>query len=147
MNRLTAKSVSTAFDDGTEYLAVELLIDGESLMEMLRRFEAPMAKREGHPKLAAAYSFPTLNPETLAALVTGSEGEDGKVAVLECECGIPGCWPLLANIAVGPAEIVWSAFEQPHRSEESAAGHWSYEGFGPFTFSRDEYEHVLRSIA
>lgn len=147
MNRLTAKSVSTEFDDGVEYLAVELLIDGESLMEMLRNFEAPMAKREGHPKLAAAYSWPALNSKTLAALVAGSEGEEGKVSVLECACGVPGCWPLRANIAVGPTEVVWSVFEQPHRSEESAAGHWSYEDFGPFTFSKDDYEHALRSIA
>jgi hypothetical protein len=34
-------------------------------------------------------------------------------------------------------ERVWRDFEQPHR-----AG-WTYEGFGPLRFARDEYEAAL----
>ena len=66
-----------------------------------------------------------------------------KVTLLECACGEPGCWPLLAAVTVTPATVTWSAFEQPHRRRQGPAGSWRYDRLGPFIFSRPAYEAEL----
>ena len=52
---------------------------------------------------------------------------EGRVALLQCECGEPGCWPLVARIDVTEDRVTWSEFAQPHRPQ------WEYTGFGPFS--------------
>lgn len=64
--------------------------------------------------------------------------EDGRVPILGCVCGTPECWPLVARISVGTPEVRWHEFGQPWRPE------WSYRGFGPFVFRREQYEATLR---
>ena len=127
-----------------DYAALELLIDGESLIEAVRRYERPMAEAEGHPGLAAAYVWPVPPARQLATLRQGAADADDKRALLECACGEPGCWPLLATVTVGSAQVIWSGFEQPHRRADSAGGHWDYGGFGPFVFERAAYDAALR---
>ena len=146
MNELTARRIVSELEDGSTYQAVELLIDGESLIERVGRHEAPLAQKEGHPGLAGAYAWPALDDELSAALRSGAEDDAGKVAVLECTCGLPGCWPLLVKITAAPSEVIWSEFEQPHRNENSGGAHWRYEGFGPFVFAKNEYQSALRAI-
>lgn len=64
------------------------------------------------------------------------------VAVLACDCGELGCWPLHAHISIDAQHVSWHDFAQPHRPERN------YEGFGPFTFDRQAYEvEVQRMIA
>ena len=75
---------------------------------------------------------------------TEAADADDKRALLECACGEPGCWPLLATVTVGSAQVIWSGFEQPHRRADSAGGHWDYGGFGPFVFERAAYDAALR---
>jgi len=147
MNELTARKIDSELEDGSTCEALELLIDGESLIERVGRHEAPLATKEGHPGLAAAYAWPALDDALRAALRSGSEDEADKVAVLECTCGVPGCWPLLVKITVEPSQVIWSEFEQPHRNEDSAGGHWRYDGFGPFVFARRQYEAALQAMA
>lgn len=54
-------------------------------------------------------------------------GPAEKTVLLGCECGEPGCWPLMARVEVGAEQVAWSDFEQPHRRDN-----WAYAGFGPF---------------
>ena len=58
----------------------------------------------------------------------------GKIALLGCQCGESGCWPLYATVSVGRRVVQWSDFEQPHRRDRD------YSGFGPFVFNRRQYE-------
>ena len=147
MNHLTTRQTTTTLEDDTRHAAVELVIDGESLLEAVRRYERPLAEAEGHPGLAAAYVWPAPSAPRRAALLRGSADAEDKLALLECTCGVPGCWSLLTTVTVGPTQVTWSAFEQPHRRADSAGGHWDYSGFGPFVFERTAYEEALRSAA
>lgn len=144
MNQLTTRQTTVTLEDGSRHAALELLVDGESLIEAVRRYERPMAEAEGHPGLAGAYVWPMPSAQRQDALLRGSGAED-TVALLECPCGQPGCWPLLASVAVGPTQVIWSGFEQAHRRADSAGGHWDYGGFGPFVFERAAYEAALRA--
>ena len=128
-------------DDG-----LRICVNGVSFREIVRKHEAAFAQAEGSPNVAGAYS--ELSPPSVATSLRGKPNEHdlendqlGRITLLECECGAPGCWPLLMTISIGPSRVVWSDFEQPHRR-----GKWSYNGFGPFTFDSAEYEQALRNI-
>src|SRR5262249_5009068 len=69
-----------------------------------------------------------------------SPGPAGKTALLSCPCGEVGCSPLLARVTVDEDTVTWDEFEQPTRPD------WSFEEFGPFTFSRPEYEQALLAV-
>lgn len=146
MNHLSLSLMYAATAEGTPYRAVKLLVDGVGLLELARAVETPFAQREGHPDLAGAYAWLPGSPTTRRALTPRSTEEDEKVALLGCTCGETGCWPLLARITHDASSVTWSDFEQPHRGEESAAGHWSYAGLGPFIFEREQYERELDKL-
>jgi hypothetical protein len=55
------------------------------------------------------------------------------VALLGCECGEWGCWPLVARVVAADGVVEWSEFLQPYRSS------WHYQGFGPFRFPEQQY--------
>lgn len=62
------------------------------------------------------------------------------VAVLACDCGELGCWPLQTHISVDDETVSWHDFGQPHRPE------WGYEDLGPFTFDRRAFETELEQM-
>jgi len=141
-------SIAFAVSEGKD-AGVHIIINGRDLIEVIRGIELPFATREGHPRIAGAYSglpahrvfLPSRHflgePEPIY-----SDGE-GRTYVLECECGEPGCWPLAVRIQVGEREIVWHDFHQPHRGPDSKAGAWRYDALRSFTFDRQLYEQEL----
>jgi len=124
------------------YEVVEIIINNRKLTEILKEVEKPYAEEEGHPDLAGRYLgiipkyvfYPSEllfgNPDPVLVY------SEGKVTVLDCPCGCYGCWPIEVKISVLEDTVIWSAFEQPHRSLEK----WTYEGMRPFIFSREQYE-------
>jgi hypothetical protein len=68
------------------------------------------------------------------------ESTEEKTALLGCGCGEVGCSPLMARITVTDDTVTWDEFEQPTRPG------WDYDGFGPFTFDRAQYEQALMAI-
>ena len=66
-----------------------------------------------------------------------------RIQVLGCECGEPGCWPLVCRISATDRIVRWSDFEQPHRNGSGAPVAWTYDGLGPFEFDRAEYDAAL----
>jgi len=62
-----------------------------------------------------------------------------KTALLDCECGCPGCWTLMARVVTTPETVTWTEFEQVHRD-------WDYGGL-VLTFDRRQYERALAAIA
>lgn len=141
------------------YRSVELLINGEPLIEIVRKVELPHACREFDERvgmgesaedlgergsLAGAYlSLPTSlalppsqnffgSPYDHGFLVDEDNPANGKSVLLGCSCGIIDCWFLLADITVETDRIVWEGFQQFHRD-------WSYE-IPPFIFDREQYE-------
>lgn len=124
---------------------VEVRIDGEDLVEIVRRAESASATAEGHPELAGSYvgfddrvASPVEHlmgePEPLFAYDEGTE-------VLVCEgCREPGCWPLVVRIEVDESVVRWTGFSQPHRSD------WDYARLGSFAFPRARYAEALRRL-
>ncbi|WP_394437080.1 hypothetical protein [Streptomyces sp. SGAir0957] len=63
--------------------------------------------------------------------------DTGALCLLGCHCGIPACWPLLAEVCVTATEVTWSGFRQPERPE------WGELPLGPYVFPRPAYEAAL----
>jgi hypothetical protein len=133
MNGLTLRIQDRSEGEGQE---VRVLIDGRDLVDIVRDAEARWAKQDGQPQLAGSYSG--LWPELWDALP--EQYGDGSAAVLGCECGEPGCWPLRVRITISETTVTWDAFSQPHRPA------WRYEGIGPFVFSRADYDAALAHL-
>ncbi|MFD2472882.1 hypothetical protein [Amycolatopsis silviterrae] len=112
------------------------VVDGVALTELIDRFELAAGMSP------AGDAYGGLNPRAFAGTPAehfhGLDPADGKTPLLGCSCGDWGCWPLLARVTVTGDEVVWDAFEQPHRPERD------YRGFGPFRFARAGYDAAVR---
>ena len=133
--------------------ALEIWVGGRPLRKRARDAELPFALAEGNPQIAGQYVG--LPPEEVlppSAHFLGSREspyhyrEEGKTALAGCECGIVGCWPLLARVTVEDDRVTWSDFEQPHRGP-GRPGPWRHDALGPFVFARAAYERALRDAA
>lgn len=101
MNAIALRVVTTPLDYGP---GIEIRIDGEDLVDMVRGVELPFAQAEGHPGIAGAYAgLPARDYSPPSRHFWGeAEGgrRDGRVVLLTCrDCGEIGCWPLLARLA------------------------------------------------
>ena len=138
-------SVAQTDDAGHPTGTIDFEVNGRDLRDIVREIESPFAEAEGHPQLAGQYTgLPAshlLPPsQHLFGQPTGAYGYTAKVTLLQCSCGEPGCWPLLARVTTTADAVVWSEFEQPHRR-----GRWSYEKLGPFVFDRRQYERAIET--
>ena len=125
--------------------AVNILVNGRNLVDIVREVELPIRVREGKPHLADRYVG--LPPEEIFLPSPRLLGEpttyydydsaEGKIAVLGCGCGDVGCWPFRVSIALRDDVVVWSGFEQPHRPA------WRYDELRPFVFDRMQYLSAL----
>jgi len=129
------------------HLFVQPEIDGQLLAILAQAYQL---SKYSHEAPYAGLRLPDIEPAsehfsgdpTSAAYRYGS-----RVQVLGCTCGIPSCWPLVCRIDVSRQVILWHDFANPHRGPGAAAGFWPFEGFGPFRFSPQQYEHALRHLA
>ena len=134
------------FPDGLRQIKIE--INGVELPELAREAELPSARADAEEEVAGNYvglvaGYMRID---LAGQFLGGHGtpmfedSDGKTALLGCGCGEVGCSPLMARITVDDDTVTWAEFEQPTRPG------WDYDGFGPFTFDRPQYERALMAI-
>jgi hypothetical protein len=131
---------------------VSLYVNERNLVDLVREVELPFASRAGKPDMAGRYvglpaRYAVEPSRHLLGEPAGPYDYTDKVTLLQCACGEGGCWPLLATITVTTNRVIWEDFEQPHRGPRSRAGHWHYEGLGPFVFARPQYEAELRRVA
>ncbi|RUT46595.1 hypothetical protein EJP82_12155 [Paenibacillus anaericanus] len=131
-----------------DYEILNIYINDENLIEFIKRFEMQF-----QPNIAGGYEGLNINFITdICEHFSGELNENdlfnygGKTQILGCNCGEPGCWPLVVKITVKDQHIIWSDFEQPHRSEESEGGFWNYSQVAPLEFNRKVYEEQLKSI-
>ena len=132
-------------EDGESGEVVTIEINGEDLIDIVRRHELPFARAEGFPFIAGDYTgLPPQDvlPPSYHFMAEPSDTlymSGGKMKILTCSgCPKPECWPLYAEIVVEDDRILWKGFEQPRR-----AGVWVYDKLGPFCFSRKEYMLAL----
>jgi hypothetical protein len=132
--------------DGSS-VTVNIRIDGQLLADIIKRVELPMATAEGHPDIAGGYTSIPL-PDDPERYYMGQHeqcwGHNGrKSLLLDCDCGCPGCWPLLCSIAAQGGVVTWSEFEQPHRGLTPGSRHWDYSGFEGFVFDESQYRKAI----
>lgn len=163
---------------------LRLLIDGVDLVDLIRPVELPFATAEGNPANAGRYSglhWPQSMGHVL--LLEHYLGQPdpyysykGRTQILGCECGEPGCWPLVCRIVANARTVEWSDFQQCHRVgrplprrlralaretdrsglrpavraelalREAVSGVWTYDSIGPFVFDRAQYEEALLAV-
>lgn len=126
---------------------IDIVVNERELPELVGELERPFAEVEGSPSIAGSYIG--LRPDQLdgspgnhflgSAHSHLSCGPEAKTVLLGCECGEPGCWPLMARIDARPDAVIWADFEQPHRDD------WQYGGLR-LTFDRRQYEAALAEI-
>lgn len=114
-------------------------VDGRSLVDLVSAHEAA----SGYDPAGAyaglhleRFRFGDLVPYFLGAGST-QWPRPGHLWLLGCDCGEVGCWPLEARVTVDGDRVTWSHFAQSRRPA------WSYAGFGPFVFDRDQYEAAV----
>ncbi|WP_327023446.1 hypothetical protein [Micromonospora sp. NBC_01739] len=122
--------------------ARELLpyVDNVSLVDLVSDFE----RAAGHdvPGAYAGIVLDHFNFGDLDAYLTGRSNSayrgKGVIALLGCDCGEVGCWPLEAQVITTEESVIWRGFSQPYRPQRD------YGDFGPFVFRRNQYEQAVR---
>ncbi|PRY18933.1 hypothetical protein [Pseudosporangium ferrugineum] len=132
--------------DGSPGAARELvpLVDGVSLVELVAGFEraAGFDVPGAYAGLVLEHSrFGELTGYLAGAPESSYRAGQGGIALLGCDCGEVGCWPLQARVVVDSAHVTWLGFAQPFRPRRD------YSGFGPFVFRREQYERAAREAA
>lgn len=146
MDTLSVAIVDTVDENDGVYVGAQLLVNGVSLVDLVRQAELPMAQQEGSPGLAGQYSWCYGTRTYMTDLRRGSKDPEDFIPMLQCPCGEPACWPLYAWIEVGEETVTWHSFYQRHRQAGSSDKPWDYSGFGPFTFDRKQYERALQTV-
>lgn len=120
------------------------IVDGKSLISILKKFELPFAKQKGHPELAGGYEgIPIDFTESLFDYYLGLiqiEWLNDKTVLLDFPCLCVGCWSFVAKIEIDSGKVIWKNFEQAHREK------WIYDELGVFTFDRKQYETALKEL-
>lgn len=119
-----------------------LQIDGQPLDELITAYEEDRAF-----DIVGGYGglvFFGLKPSELLLYFEAIDPPDilefSHVAVMGCNCGDVGCWPLVCQIQRTDAGVVWTDFQQPHRKDRD------YLGFGPFHFELAAYRQTLAAL-
>ena len=131
-----------------DYSVLNIYVNQQPFIEWVKSYEMQF-----EPDIAGGYEgldiedFIDLEAHFLGRLTEDDRfNMEGKIQLLGCNCGIPGCWPFLVKITVHEDTIAWSDYEQPYRSEDSAGGHWNYSRLAPLEFDRQQYEEELQHL-
>ena len=116
-------------------------MDARSLAELAHEFESSAGYETAGRYASIVMQHYDFGDITLYLLGEQRPWPGHDVALLGCECGEWGCWPLVSRVAAADGVIEWSQFSQPHRSS------WSYEGFGPFRFAEQQYKLAVAAAA
>lgn len=136
------------------FWSVDIFVNGRLFLDQVREWEQPFADAEGHPGLAGSYAPILPWQDFVDAFANDFQGKSGYasesgglwVALFECECLTPGCWPLMVDLIVEPERIIWQQFMQPHRRGRYGKPAWDYTGFGPFIFERAAFEAEIGKL-
>lgn len=130
--------------DGTRiWQFVHLFVNGEDLLELVRRAEEPYARVDERERMAGSYfGLPpgwVLPPSRhfLGEPRNDDDALDGKTFLLGCTCGVPECSPLTARVTMTDNTVTWSEFGNPNHPS------WTLDQLGPFIFDRSQYEEAL----
>ena len=151
LNRLELKMASGKYEYGEDFEEVQIFIDGQSLIGILREIERPLVEQENPSTVPGDYRglnkrFITRHHFLGQPDIFYGKAED-KIALLDCPCGVAGCWTFAAKITETADAFVWSDFEQIHRNGETSEVPWGYHhALGSFVFDKREYLEEVRKL-
>jgi len=133
MDRLEIRLVPHSRANHGQWVAVDLVVNGENLESLVASYERARCFRPagGYDSISVDGLEPAL------ARLTGSPSlwpGDGETVLLVCrECGEEGCWPIFARVNLNAETVDWSAFRQPFYPDRD------YTDLH-FTFDRRQYD-------
>jgi hypothetical protein len=139
------KTVSFEIDrlERTNAVTVTPYVDGASLAALVEAYERAKgySPAGGYGGLVPAY----FNCGPLDEYLIGKHKSDywmrlKGIPLLGCTCGEIGCRPFIASVYQKDDTIRWDGFARPRRRERD------YSKFGPFTFSRAQYEDAVNDL-
>ena len=109
--------------DGRSLTEVAVTINGEPLLELIRRREQSFAAKDGQANIAGDYAYLSLiDFKKLfldALLPNGRLAASGErsVVLLGCPCGIWSCWYLALKIKFEADTVRFNDFKNPRRKD------------------------------
>jgi hypothetical protein len=148
LRKLALRIVPVDLDegDGSKRIGVEIRIDGQPFLDMVRKVELGFA---GQP--AGAYVPASLGDLRLDVEIIGGRpvfpragvfGGASSAILLICECGYSSCWSLIADITVEHTTVRWSGLSSTASDRDPA---WNYSAIEPLLFERDAYFRAVRA--
>ena len=129
--------------DDRSLTEVAVAINGEPLLELIRRCEQSFAAKDGQASIAGSYAYLSLiDFEELflrAALEADLAQDERDVVLLGCPCGIWNCWYLALKIKFETETVKLYEFKNPRRKD------WRY-GL-EFKFDRVSFVSEISKIA
>jgi hypothetical protein len=151
--------------DEIPFNTIEVIVDGENLINHLKRYESPLAEKTGHPEIAGLYVGG--DPSNLLKSIDEFDdySSESLVYLFQCdECMSSKCpFHLAFKISKEGNNIYWTDFQQqkstypfigpPYTNKKSdhqklleVKGNWDYKGFGPFVFAEEDYSNALKEL-
>jgi hypothetical protein len=135
--------------NGQMHVCASVIINGISLIEIVRTYELPYAAKYEQENIAGGY-IPNASENLYSLLVEKRKSPEyqHEIPILICECGCEGCWDLLVTIDEDELEVLWSNIHNPHRSYPmSEGGFWDYKEFPSFRFDKKQYKDAIETLA
>ena len=129
--------------DGRNFTEVAVAINGEPLLELIRRREQSFAAKDGQASIAGDYAYLSLIDFEELFLRTALEADlaqdERDVVLLGCPCGIWSCWYLALKIKFETETVKLYEFKNLRRKD------WQY-GL-EFKFDRVSFVSEISKIA
>ena len=129
--------------ESESFTEVVVAINGEPLLELIRRREQSFAAKEGQASIAGSYAYLNLiDFEELflrAALEADLAQDERDVVLLSCPCGIWSCWYLALRVKFEADTVKFAEFKNLRRKD------WQY-GL-EFKFDRVSFASEISKIA
>lgn len=133
-----------AVDYGSNHQVVEVIIDGESILDIIRKIEKTYLQEEGLLRLQDhGNDYGHISPKDLyddlgSAMVIGSYACDFGVHLFCCgECGEPGCWSVKFRVKEDDGFVYWYDFRHNHRD-------WTYNL--NYRFEKKAYQKAMNKL-
>ena len=129
--------------EGESFTEVVVTINGEPLLELIKRREQSFAAKDGQASIAGSYAYLSLiDFEELflrAALEADLAQDERDVVLLSCPCGIWSCWYLALRVKFEADTVKLYEFKNPRHED------WRYEL--EFKFDRVNFVAEISKIA
>ncbi len=150
MNKIEFIIENYTYESEIDERQISIFIDGINLIDIIGIVEGNIIKNGAEPGPIASYAglpyMTTSREHFLGNDILTFGDKDDKVAILDCTCGCEGCWTLAAKIDVLKDKVVWSDFEQVHRTDDYFDRPWIYNELGQFVFEKQEYMSEINKI-